>query len=94
MKVRFLQAIAGHADERYGLDDFTFRPGEEQEIDDTLAASWIESGVAEAAESEEPKPKGKTEQAKHEEPKHEEHAAGAHHDMKSEKPAARSRNRE
>jgi len=40
MKVRFLQGIAGN--------DFSHTPKEECEIENKLAAMWIESGVCEA----------------------------------------------
>lgn len=46
MFVKIQTSIAGHADPRYELDDFSFRPGEEVEVHDDLAAAWIESGVA------------------------------------------------
>ena len=46
MKVKILTSIAGHADPRYDLRDFSFRPGEEADVHDELAAAWIESGVA------------------------------------------------
>lgn len=49
MRVQIIQSIAGHADPRYNLPDFGFRPGEVTEIHDTLAGHWIASGVAEAA---------------------------------------------
>lgn len=52
MKVRFIQAIAGHADERYGLEDHSFRPGEVAEVDDALGQSWVDAGVAAAADEE------------------------------------------
>jgi hypothetical protein len=45
-RVVIQQAIAGNADERYSLADFSFRPGEVVDLDDTLAASWIEGGIA------------------------------------------------
>lgn len=49
-KIRILQPIAGNRDSVYGLDwDFSFAPGQEVDIDERLATSWIESGVAEAA---------------------------------------------
>ena len=79
MKVKIIEAIAGNADERYGLSDFSFRPGEEIELDDTLAAAWIESGRAAPVES------AAVESA--EAPAHHEH----HHDPKAKKVAARAR---
>jgi hypothetical protein len=56
MKVRILEPIAGNADERYGLADFSFRPGEEVELHDDLAAAWIEAGRAAAVEEAEEAP--------------------------------------
>ena len=46
IRVVMQQSIAGNADERYSLADFSFRPGEVVDLDDTLAASWIEGGIA------------------------------------------------
>lgn len=54
MRVKVLEARAGLADERYNLPDFSFRPGEEVELHDDLAAAWIESGIAAAVEEAEP----------------------------------------
>jgi hypothetical protein len=46
MKIKIREAIAGHADERYNLDDHSYRPGETIELDDTLAQAWLDSGIA------------------------------------------------
>jgi hypothetical protein len=48
MQIRFIQSISGHADERYGLEDCSFAPGQCAEIHDTLAGHWIAAGIAEA----------------------------------------------
>jgi hypothetical protein len=48
LKIKFLQSIAGRADERYDLPrEWSFAPGETAIINKTLALLWIESGVAE-----------------------------------------------
>jgi hypothetical protein len=46
MKIKMIQSIAGHADPRYEIADFAFRPGEEVDVFDSLAEAWIASGVA------------------------------------------------
>jgi hypothetical protein len=46
MIVVIQQSIAGNADDRYGLAEFSFRPHEVVDLDDTLAAAWIETGIA------------------------------------------------
>jgi hypothetical protein len=48
MKVKIVQSIAGHADPRYELKDFGFRPGEVVDVDDELASAWLVQGIAEA----------------------------------------------
>jgi hypothetical protein len=48
-KIRLRCSIGGHKDEVSDLPDFSFRL-EEVEVDARLAQSWIESGVAEAAQ--------------------------------------------
>ena len=53
MKVTIVQSIAGHADPRYELEDFSFRPGETVDLNDELAEAWLASGIA--AEYKEPK---------------------------------------
>ena len=45
-KIKFVQSIAGHAEPLYSLPDFSFRPGEEAEVNATLADAWIEAGIA------------------------------------------------
>jgi hypothetical protein len=50
MIVVIQQSIAGNADDRYGLAEFSFRPREVVDLDDTLAAAWIEAGIAVAQE--------------------------------------------
>jgi len=42
--VTMLQSISGSA--CYGLDDFSFRAGQVVEVDPTLAALWVGSGIA------------------------------------------------
>ena len=54
MQIKIVQSIAGHADPRYELEDFGYRPGEVVDVDDELAASWIDAGIA--AGLEEPTP--------------------------------------
>lgn len=49
-KIRIKTSIAGNAEPEYGLAPFSFRPGEELEVDTRLATHWIASGVAEAVE--------------------------------------------
>jgi hypothetical protein len=59
IRVVIQQSIAGHADERYGLGDFSFRPAQRVDIDDDLAAAWFASGVAvskEDIDAQEPPP--------------------------------------
>jgi len=46
MKIQIIQSIAGHADPRYDLADFSFAPGSVIEINDFLAEAWVASGVA------------------------------------------------
>lgn len=60
MKVTIRTPIAGHADIRYNLPDHSFRPGESVELDDTLAQAWIESGIAQADETQEHEPPAAT----------------------------------
>ena len=50
IKVRFLQAIAGHSMPEYNLVDFSFAPGSVQSLDSELADKWISSGLAEAVQ--------------------------------------------
>lgn len=47
MKIKIKQSIAGNADESYGLESFSFAPGQVVEIHDELAAAWLASEVAE-----------------------------------------------
>jgi hypothetical protein len=64
MRVKMIEARAGHADETYNLpDNFSFRPGEIVDLDDALAAAWIESGEAEAVDEVEPSPAAPTKKA-------------------------------
>ncbi len=49
MTVTMLVPIAGNADPRYDLPDFSFMAGQTVEVDDTLAAEWIAPGIAQAA---------------------------------------------
>lgn len=49
MFVRMLTSISGHADPRYKLEDFSFRPGDTPNLHKTLAKAWIDSGIAESA---------------------------------------------
>jgi hypothetical protein len=46
MKVTMQQSIAGHADPRYDLADFSFAPGEIVDMNDELAGYWIAAGIA------------------------------------------------
>jgi hypothetical protein len=50
MKVKMLVSIAGHAEPKYGLPEFAFKPGEVVELTDTLAKAWIAGWLAEAVE--------------------------------------------
>jgi hypothetical protein len=56
MRVKIIEPVAGHADERYNLEDHVFRPGEIVELDDGLAQSWIDSGRAAIPDPEPPAP--------------------------------------
>ena len=51
MKIVILQSIAGHADPRYDLADFSFAPGESVDIHQDLAVAWVDSGIAVKAPS-------------------------------------------
>lgn len=57
MKVRMLVSIAGGAEPLYGLEEFSFRPGEEVDLDDTLAGHWIAAGHASAVKAPAPSPR-------------------------------------
>lgn len=46
-KVRMLVSIVGHADPRYKLEDFSFRPGDTPNLHKKLAEAWIAGGLAE-----------------------------------------------
>ena len=46
MKVRMLVSIAGHAEPKYGLPEFAFKPGEVVELNDTLAEAWVTAEIA------------------------------------------------
>jgi hypothetical protein len=46
LRVVIQQPVAGLAEPRYGLDDFSFRPGEIVDLDNALAEAWIASGIA------------------------------------------------
>lgn len=48
MKVRMTVSIAGNAEPRYELPEFSFAPGDEVELHPELAAAWIAAGHAEA----------------------------------------------
>ena len=50
IRVVIQEPIAGLADPRYGLADFSFRPGQIADIDDALAEAWLASGVAKSKE--------------------------------------------
>jgi hypothetical protein len=50
MKIRILQSIAGHAEPRYGLADFSFPPGAVVDVQEDLAKAWIASKIALAAD--------------------------------------------
>ena len=49
-----LTSIAGNADARYGLADFSFAPNDVVDLDKTLAASWIDAGHAEKVKAARP----------------------------------------
>jgi hypothetical protein len=49
-KVRFLTAIAGNREDRYGLLDFSFGPGQVAELDSELASAWIAGKICEPAQ--------------------------------------------
>lgn len=49
MKIQILQSIAGHAVPHYRLAEFGFPPGAVIEINDELAAAWVEAGIAKPA---------------------------------------------
>jgi len=51
MKIRMLVSIAGNADERYDIGDFSFGAGQVVDVHKTLAAAWIDSGNAEKAKA-------------------------------------------
>jgi hypothetical protein len=78
MKIVIKMPIAGHAEPMYSLPEFSYRPGELVEIDDTLAGHWIASGIAEAA-PDIPQPEDKPEEEK---PPH--HGAPTHYEPQSE----------
>jgi hypothetical protein len=65
MRIKIREAIAGHGDERYKLDDHSYRPGEVVEIDDTLAQAWLDSGVAVLPEQEPPAEEPPAEESHH-----------------------------
>jgi hypothetical protein len=49
MKVRMLVSIAGNPNPMYGIvKGFSFRPGDEVDLDPVLAGHWIKSGNAAA----------------------------------------------
>lgn len=56
MKIRMLVSIAGNADARYGLGDFSFAAGQVVDVDKVLAAAWIAAGNAEKPKAEKPEP--------------------------------------
>lgn len=61
MTVQMLVSIAGHGDKTYDLEDFSFVPGQEVEIDEALAEKWIEGGLAVDVEDEEEEENGEDE---------------------------------
>jgi hypothetical protein len=65
MRIKIREAIAGHADERYNLDDHSYRPGEIVELDDTLAQAWLDSGIAVVPEQEPPVEEPPAEESHH-----------------------------
>ncbi len=46
MKICMRTSIAGHAEPRYNLPEFSFSFGEIAEVDDVLGAAWVASGIA------------------------------------------------
>lgn len=46
MRVLIQVSIAGNADPRYNLEEFSFQPGQIADVDPDLAQAWIASGVA------------------------------------------------
>jgi hypothetical protein len=46
IRVVIKQSVAGLADPRYGLGDFSFHAGQIVDIDDDLAAAWFASDTA------------------------------------------------
>jgi hypothetical protein len=56
MRVKIIEPIAGHADERYNLEDHSFKPGEVVDLHDDLAAAWIADGRAAVPDPEPPTP--------------------------------------
>jgi hypothetical protein len=48
IRVKMLVSIGGLAESKYGLEDFSFEPGQIVELHPNLARSWIAGGLAEA----------------------------------------------
>jgi hypothetical protein len=47
IRVKILVSIGGLAESTYGLEDFSFEPGQIVELHPDLARSWIAGGLAE-----------------------------------------------
>ena len=54
MKIKIIQSIAGHAEPRYRLRDFSFPPGAVVDVVPFLAQAWLASKTAILAAKNEP----------------------------------------